>query len=215
MKLLSKEEEDAHYHRVLVGGISGGVVGLVAGFSGCALAQKRSPFFRTLTLPLKAFFVTSAGTFAAIINADRYSRAYEAKRTAGFDFEDTTARKIRAQQESLTNWEKAKEIGREYRYPIVTASWVASMAASLGIVSRDKYLSTPQKIVHARMYAQGLTLLVLIATAAFEVSEAREAKEHPEKVIHHEQYRGEDMWKGAFNLFTILPVPILTKHRYG
>jgi hypothetical protein len=198
MKLLTKEQEDAHYHEVLVGGTKGAALGLGVGLAASFLAQKRSPFYRTLTLPLKSFFVSSSVTFCAIVNADRRSRAYEAKRTEGFVFEDRTARRLKEAQANLTQWERAKEFGREYRYPIVTASWVASMGASLAMVSRNKYLSTPQKLVQARVYAQGLTLLVLIATAAFEVSDAREAKAHPEKVVHHEHYRGEDQWKGSF-----------------
>lgn len=105
--------------------------------------------------------------------------------------------------------------GRDHRYPIVTASWVLSMALSLGVVSRNRYLTTPQKLVQARMYAQGLTLLVLVASAGFEVADARQGKGNYETVkildpddpthkhmiekrIHHESYAGEDLWKGRF-----------------
>jgi len=66
--------------------------------------------------------------------------------------------------------------------------------------------------VQARVYAQGLTLAVLIATAAFEVGDASKGKgrwetvmildpndpEHKhmiEKRIHHEAYEGEDLWR--------------------
>ncbi|PWW76727.1 hypothetical protein C7212DRAFT_344196 [Tuber magnatum] len=113
---------------------------------------------------------------------------------------------------SRTGWERFKDFGRENRYPIVTASWVASMAISLGLVSRNRYLTTSQKLVQARLYAQSLTLAMLIATAGFEVADARSGKgkfetvlvvdpEDPEhrhmieKRIHHENYPGEDLWK--------------------
>lgn len=196
MKVLTKEEEDAHYHEVLMGGATGSALGLGVGLAASYIAQKRSPFYRTLTLPLKAFFVSSSVTFAAIVNADRRSRAYETNRTSMYQFEDRTAKALKEQRANMTPMEKAKEFGREYRYPIVTASWVASMGASLALVSRDKYLTGAQKLVQARVYAQGLTLLVLIATAAFEVSDARERREHPEKAVRVEHYRGEDQWKG-------------------
>jgi hypothetical protein len=87
------------------------------------------------------------------------------------------------------------------------------MGAALRMVGRDPYLSRAQKLVQARMYAQGLTLLVLLATAMLEVGDASKGRgrwetvriidpndpEHKnliEKRIHHEAYEGEDLWRG-------------------
>lgn len=209
MKLLTKEEEDAHYNRVLTGGFLGGFVGLTVGLAANAIAYRKSPFYRTLTLPLRTFFVSSSGTFGAIIEADRYSRHFENERTiADRVLLERRMKQLAEEQANMSKWEKAMALGKEYRYSIVSASWAASMAGSLALVSRDKYLTTAQKLVHARMYAQGLTLLILIATAAFEVSDARAAKakrvlvddpKHPghqiEQKVHHESYAGEDLWK--------------------
>jgi hypothetical protein len=207
MKLLSKEEEEAHYRAVLRGGISGGLIGLGIGLGASMILQRRWAFYRTLTLPLKAFLVTSTGTFTAIIYADRYSRNFEMSRHSDMEFRDTTTRKIAEAQANMTTWEKAFKLGRDYRYTIVTSSWAASMVGSFWWVSRDKYLTTAQKLVQARVYAQGLTLLILVATAVFEVSDARAKQEeaadpnHPiQKRIHHEKYQGEDMWRGLFYL---------------
>lgn len=86
------------------------------------------------------------------------------------------------------------------------------MLAALALVSRSP-ASTAQKLVQARVYAQGLTLLVLIATAAFEVNDARkgvsrwetvkvidpddpEHKRLIEKKVHKEEYSGQDLWMG-------------------
>ena len=86
------------------------------------------------------------------------------------------------------------------------------MAGSLGIIGRDKYLTTAQKIVQARVWAQGLTVAVLIASLALEGTDASQGKgrwetvkvldpsdpEHKrlvEKKIHHEKYAGEDQWR--------------------
>jgi len=80
MKILTKEEEAAHYKYVppthtelrfcltsqsktLKGGIGGGIAGLAVGLAGVWGATRRYPAFRSLTLPLKAFLVTSSGTF--------------------------------------------------------------------------------------------------------------------------------------------------------
>lgn len=92
------------------------------------------------------------------------------------------------------------------------ASWVAAMGIALGMVGRNKYLSASQKLVQARMYAQGLTLAVLIASAVFETADAKSGTgrwevikvidpndpEHRhliEKKVHKEEYEGQDLWK--------------------
>lgn len=50
----------------LKGGLAGGVAGLAVGFVGVYAATARYPAFRHLTLPLKAFLVTSSSTFAGM-----------------------------------------------------------------------------------------------------------------------------------------------------
>jgi len=183
MKILTKEQEREHYNAVLYGGTVGGAVGLVAGFAGVALAQRRYQFVRNLTLPLKAFLVTSSGTFAGIVNADHYSRRYESESNPlDVEYRRREAQKLEAARAGKTFTERAMDFGRRERYKIVGASWIASMAAAFAIVNRNKYLSGPQKIVQARVYAQFLTVGVLVATAAFEISDSRNAKGRYETV---------------------------------
>lgn len=64
MKILTKEEEQEHYNATLTGGTIGGIGGLAVGALGVFGATRRYPAFRNLTLPLRAFLVTSSGTFA-------------------------------------------------------------------------------------------------------------------------------------------------------
>jgi len=97
------------------------------------------------------------------------------------------------------------------RYSIVFASWVASMGGALAIVGRSPHLTGQQKLVQARVYAQGLTMAVVIASLALEGVDSAQGKgrwetvryvdpndpEHKkviEKQIHHEKYKGEDQW---------------------
>jgi len=181
-------------------------------------ANARFHIIRNLTLPMKTFLVTSSTTFTAIIAADRASRGFEAMREPGRDYKDRATQDLEAAKASESAFQKAKSWGREHRYPIVTASWVASMGIALGLVGRNPYLSGAQKLVQARVYAQGLTLAVLVATAALESGDAVQGKgrwetvmiidpedpEHKhmiEKKIHHEQYAGEDLWRGMFSDF--------------
>ena len=70
MKILSKQEEEEHYQATVTGGILGGAGGLAAGALGVFGATRRYPAFRNLTLPLRAFLVTSAGTFGGMYLRD-------------------------------------------------------------------------------------------------------------------------------------------------
>lgn len=215
MKVISKEEETAHYNEVLKGGAVGGSIGLATGIAGVMLASRRYNAFRQLTLPFRTFLVTSSGTFGAITTAERYSLAFQkAKDPMNFYKDDAQraleqARSAQGKQAQLVAW------GRENRYTIVFTSWIAAMAIALGIVGRNKYITTAQKLVQARVYAQGLTLAVLIATAALETSDAQAGKgrwetvlvldpndpthQHLiEKKVHKEEYEGQDLWMGGF-----------------
>jgi hypothetical protein len=156
---------------------------------------------------------TNVVSAKAIIAADKYSRAFEAARHPEDLYKDEAERQRQQIEANKTTLQKLKDLGRENRYPIVGASWVASMGIALAIVGRSPYLTTSQKIVQARVYAQGLTLAVLVATAAFEIGDRNQEKGRWETVkildpndpthkhmidkkIHHESYAGEDLWRG-------------------
>jgi len=172
MKLLTKEQEAEHYNQTLKGGTIGGLVGLGIGTAGVVIASSRYPFFRGLTLPLRAFLITSAGTFGGIINADHYSRAYErANNPKQVEYEERERQRHEQEVAGQSFTERAMEFGRKERYKIVGASWVASMITAFALVNRNKFLSGQQKLVQARVYAQFLTLGVLVASAAFEISD--------------------------------------------
>ncbi len=213
MKVISKEEEKEHYGVVIRGGLIGGSVGLALGVAGVIGASRRYPAFRQLTLPFRSFLVTSTGTFGAIVIAERYSVQYQRSHDAMNNYLEESHRAAEdARRAHKTEAQRLKDWGRENRYSIVLTSWVAAMGIALAIVGRSKYMSTSQKLVQARVYAQGLTLAVLIATAALETADAKAGKgrwetvmvvdpddptqQHMiEKRIHKEDYEGQDLWK--------------------
>lgn len=211
MKILTKEEEQAHYNATLKGGIGGGLLGTAVGALGVVAATRRYPAFRSLTLPLRAFLVTSSGTFCAIVAADRYSRKFEEGRnpTKSYNDEQQT---LQQQVESEKPFkQRANDWASENRYSIVFGSWVLSMGTAFGLVGRNPYLTGQQKLVQARVYAQGLTLAVVVASLALEANDRGKGegrwetvkvldpndpthKHMIEKKIHHERYSGEDQW---------------------
>ena len=95
------------------------------------------------------------------------------------------------------------------------------MGTAFGLVGRNPYLSGQQKLVQARVYAQGLTLAVVIASLALEAKDKGKGegrwetvkvldpndpthKHMIEKKVHHERYSGEDQWMGMFFSYALL-----------
>jgi len=213
MKVLTKEEEAAHYNATLKGGSIGGLLGTGIGAAAVMGASRRYPSFRALTLPFRVFLVASAGTFVAVISADRASSAYDIEHTPQkkAQLERDRAREA-LYEKDRTALERAKDWASENRYPLLFGFWVASMAGSWTLVNRNRYLSGSQKLVQARMYAQGATLAALLTSFAIEGADAAKGEgrwetikvldpndpEHKhviEKKIHHESYAGEDQWR--------------------
>jgi len=178
------------------------------------LAHRRYQFFHQLTPQLKAFLITSGGTFTGIIAADHGSRSYEAQRNPLDRQFVERERQRQAEENKGKSWtERAMDFGRKERYKIVGGSWLASMVAAFALVNRNKYLTGPQKLVQARVYAQFLTVGVLVATAAFEISDSKneqgkfwetvkvidpndpEHKRLIERRQHKEEWKGQELWR--------------------
>lgn len=211
MKILTKEEEAEHYAIVVKGGLIGGSIGLVFGLGGVTYLTRRYSSFRGLTLPFRAFLITSTGTFGAIVNADRWSIQHQQSNNPMFGYKDATQRAQDIVRQNESAYERFMEYGKENRYSIVFLSWLASMGIAFALVSRSP-MNTANKVVQARVYAQGLTLAVLIVSAAFEMNDAKKGSgrwqtvmvvdpsdpEHKrliEQKIHKEEYEGQDLWK--------------------
>ncbi|KAK2752452.1 hypothetical protein FQN54_008114 [Arachnomyces sp. PD_36] len=223
MRLFTKEEEEAHNAATLKGGLLGGAVGLLGGTTALLAASRRYHSVRTLTLPLKAFLVSSSGTFTGIIAADHASRSFEIEGATADDSRFLGDRATRLRNEELSKLsfkDRAIAYAREEKYKIIGLTWIASIVGSFAIVGRSPYLTGQQKLVQARVYAQGLTLAVMCATAAFEISDQRKGEGMLDKEAlmkrkkkqssgekegggknaledgeHKERYEGEDLWK--------------------
>lgn len=96
------------------------------------------------------------------------------------------------------------------------------MALAFTIVGRSSVLSPAQKLVQARVYAQSLTVALVLATAVFEIGDRTneegryerildpndpEHKHMITKLIPPERTKGEDQWRGRS---TALPVAIVS-----
>lgn len=209
MKVLNKEQEDAHYASVIKYGTIGGAAGLAGSWVGLLAASRRWALIRNLTLPMKGFLVSSACCGAAVIAADQGSQSYSQQHEPRKSFLSDRHAEIEAKElAGMSTVDRLTNFARREKYKIIGLTWVASMIGSWVIVGRNPYLSSQQKIVQARVYAQGLTLGVLCASAAFEIHDQRQgrtsivdavkAKKAQENGHHHNNSKArydDDLWK--------------------
>ncbi|KAM0792863.1 hypothetical protein ACM66B_002626 [Microbotryomycetes sp. NB124-2] len=183
MAAVRQQDMQNHQSAVVAGAMKGGAVTLgVAVLAAGAATRFKVRAWQQLTLPLKAFAVTSATTAGFIVSADSASRQFELakyKIGSGTALERESHAAMRREElagiadhsgkpafdrSTLTTSQALVEWGKEHRYGAVFAAWAASMVGSFGYISMTP-LSFAQKLVQARMVAQGLTVAVLIASA--------------------------------------------------
>lgn len=67
--------------------------------------------------------------------------------------------------DTLSPTDKVQDWAARHQWTLVLGGWATAMATSFSIISRNPYQTTPQKVVQARLWAQGLTLGVVLASA--------------------------------------------------
>ena len=112
-----------------------------------------------------------------IVAADHASRNFEVGRSADLQYlENREDQRRREEAQGLSVKDRVFRYLRQEKYKVVGATWLASMVGSFWLVGRNPYLTGQQKIVQARVYAQGLTLAVLVASAGFEVADQKRVR---------------------------------------
>ncbi|KAF9192755.1 hypothetical protein BGZ51_004923 [Haplosporangium sp. Z 767] len=140
--------------------------GLIA-FSGPRYSQA----YRNLSRPMKTFLLGTGTAATAVLFGD-YARVHYEDRQLLRHLDDEAAEAKRAEIRAQRGWmaELNYQV-RENRNMVVGVAWLSCMAGSLGYTFSQKGLTTTQRIVTARMYAQGFTILTMMAVAALELTD--------------------------------------------
>ncbi|KAG0266740.1 hypothetical protein BG011_001199 [Mortierella polycephala] len=154
--------------------------GLVA-FSGPRYSQT----YRALSRPMKTFLLGTGTAATAVLFGD-YARVHYEDRQLLRHLDDEAAEAKRAEIRAQRGWmaEMNYQV-RENRNMVVGVAWLACMAGSLGYTFSKRGLTTTQRIVTARMYAQGFTILTMMAVAAIELTDVPA----PKKEIITDQWK--------------------------
>ncbi|KAJ1975833.1 hypothetical protein H4R34_004193 [Dimargaris verticillata] len=167
MKILTKEQEAEAYQAHVDGGIRGGLVSTAVLTPSLYLLHRYWRPFRGLTVPFKAFLLTSGIASVIMIESERAGKRYEKEyyqpKVARAAVSPNAVRDADAPPQSLV--EQTQTFVRDHQWSLVGGTWASGMAVAFGYLARQKHMSTMNKVVQARMYAQVITIAALLGTA--------------------------------------------------
>lgn len=167
MKFPANADIEEYKKSLLGGALKGAGVGVLVGLSAAAILKRRTSFFHGAGGFQKVLVYAAPAAFCTIVNMELTSRSFEIHMRS--KQHGTIAPDEPHRDASL--WDRLALWGKEMKYPIIVTSWAASLAGSYYLVSKDKFLTRAQKIVQARVYAQGLTVAMLLATVFLSVAD--------------------------------------------
>ncbi|KAH7922541.1 hypothetical protein BV22DRAFT_1037382 [Leucogyrophana mollusca] len=180
MKIVTQEEIDGHTAATIRGAAEGALVSAGVAIPGFFVLNRRWAYYRSLPLPLKVMGCVMLVAPCLSIQAERRGLEFDrAHWTGAGKWElDREMAEEEARWNALSTKEKLANWATRHQYSIILGSWALSIAIAGGIIARDKHQSIPQKVVQARMWAQGLTIGVLIAAGALTHSRRQDAVRH-------------------------------------
>ncbi|KAI8878417.1 hypothetical protein K501DRAFT_287884 [Backusella circina FSU 941] len=180
-KRLSPAQEKEREGLYFSSGIKGAFIGLGLGAVATVLTFRRSPEFRALGRPMQSILAASSTTAGFLFASDRAVTKYE-NRELGYTDEEMIAllQHNRQPEDHLSSFERSMRYLNDNRWSFIGMSWAASMVGALGYSFSNKYLTTQQKVVQARMYAQAVTIAVLMASAGLSIYVGDDKKSHRE-----------------------------------
>ncbi|EPY50898.1 fungal protein [Schizosaccharomyces cryophilus OY26] len=203
MKLATKEETQAFNQTIYSALLRGGIVGTGLGILGCIVGGRYSPGFRRLSFPRKSWLVIGSGSAVSVIYADKATVKFEAERYGKFDQIEYSTKHLPWKYRALYYY-------NQHKWPIILGTWASTLGLSMYAASRNRYDTLPQKLVQARMYAQGVTVLVLLGSVYLTAVANRLEPPTQEKLISDptnptqlipfqskskERYPGEFQWE--------------------
>lgn len=187
MKILTQEEIEDHKNHVLKENLKGLAVG--AGVGGLMIAGIRKKWpaqWKSLNTSFKAAIFAMPCITIAAFYADDGSLEYDKEKYQG----DYLKRMAEAKQETYSKLSKSEQLihkVNEHKYPLIIGAWAASLFGCWKLVDRDRYMLKSQKIVQARVYAQAISVVLLLCTLLLSYRDNEIKKKQPPPVPEWKQ----------------------------
>ncbi|GMM51410.1 hypothetical protein DASB73_023680 [Starmerella bacillaris] len=160
----------------LKGAIFGSAVSLGTAF---VLKRKVPSFFNTPGGYHRVLLYATPAMFFSITNMERESRKFEAHQRGQQQGHELVAATKGPKPSTMSDWVS------KYKYQFIASGWAASLLGSFYVINKKSSLSKSNKLVQARVVAQALTLLMLMASvgASYSAMTPEEATEI-KKIMH-------------------------------
>ncbi|KAK9377498.1 uncharacterized protein V1513DRAFT_422759 [Lipomyces chichibuensis] len=165
-------EKEGHWPYVLKRALPVGCITLSAGYAANRYIIKHYPKSAPRNVSMRTFLMIGSFLMGFVTTTEVYSLKYE--RMVMNKINNIDERQIRRDiQLPKTVTDEALEYINNNRFKVFLSAWLASLAGAGYMVSRDRYMTTSQKVVQARMYAQGFTLLLIVGSAGLAMLDGK------------------------------------------
>ncbi|EEQ37818.1 putative respiratory supercomplex factor [Clavispora lusitaniae] len=179
MKIITQEEREAHSSHVLAEGAKGLFYGGLVSVGLFAYLKTRHPVrFAAFNTSVKTCILTMPTVAISAFFADQGSWDFD-RQMYQSDYANQQMMEQYREWNNMSLSEKTFTSLNNNKYKIILTSWVASMWGSWVYVNRDKVMTGPQKLVQARMYAQAVTIVLLLSTIVLAMKEEELNKGKP------------------------------------
>ncbi|KAF9028617.1 hypothetical protein BDP27DRAFT_915460 [Rhodocollybia butyracea] len=170
---VTEEQMREHSKAVRRGAIEGTIAGSILSGGATYYAHTRIPAYRALPMSLKALGPIILIAPLLSIQAERRSLQYDESQWC----HDSQRKRAINKREMGSDEPDAEtcRLAKRHEYSIILGSWALTLGVAGAIISRDKYQTPAQKVVQARMWAQGLTIGILIAAGALKHNQQSDA----------------------------------------
>jgi len=186
MKPVTEQMLEEHHRATMRGMTEGAVVSGIISGAGSWYLNKRWATYRTLPSSLKALGIVCIVLPVLTLQGERRGTEYDQstwENEKGYTLATENEADLEAKWLQMSTKEKIGDWADRHEYSIILGSWAGSLALTGAVISRNQYQTFAQKIVQARMWAQGLTVGILIVAGALQGAKRREAAQN--KHIDH------------------------------
>ncbi|QPG72744.1 hypothetical protein FOA43_000045 [Brettanomyces nanus] len=190
MKVINKEERAAHDAAVKWGGAKGLVIGTAVSCGLYVAARFRYKKILALTASAKTAIFVTPPAFLISLYGELASNGFDRNMYSS----ESSQRAIIEEHkkwDAMSTKNKITITLNDNKYKIITGLWALSLWGSWEYASRDKLLSRAQKFYDARMYAQFITILLLLGSIGLSVQDENKAK--GKKLTNQDRYLNEMM----------------------
>ncbi|KAK6460528.1 hypothetical protein DFJ63DRAFT_230382 [Scheffersomyces coipomensis] len=182
MKLLGEEEKQAHIAHITSEGLKGLFYGSILSVGIFTYLKKRHTVrFNSFNTSIKTALIVMPTVSMGAFFADQGSWDFDKQMHSSEYSEKLVIEEYRQWNEMALN-EKIFTSLNKNKYPIIISAWAASLYGSWVLVNKDKIMTGAQKAVQARMYAQGITIILLLGTIVLSMKEKELEKSRPPPV---------------------------------